>query len=110
MSPDPQEIKKMAAVFQALANPNRLRLYLEIVERQEQRIHARGKCYLSDIVRGLSVGSPTVSHHVRELARAELISTERIGKQLACSANPATRRRLLAFLKNKPQGALRLPR
>lgn len=101
-----EELKQLAAAFQALGNPNRLRIFLEIMQ-QERRIHARGKCYLSDVVRGLSVGAPTISHHVRELARADLILTDREGKQLVCRVNPAARERLAQLLQGRPPSKAR---
>ena len=52
----------MAKIFRALANPNRLK-----------------------------IGSPTVSHHVRELVNADLITAEREGKFLVCRINPRTK-------------------
>jgi len=42
-------------------------------------------------LRSLKIGSPTVSHHVKELVNAELITAEREGKFLVCRINPKTR-------------------
>ena len=41
-------------------------------------------------LRSLKIGSPTVSHHVKELVNAELITAEREGKFLVCRINPKT--------------------
>jgi len=42
-------------------------------------------------LRSLRIGAPTISHHVRELVNAELITAERQGKFLVCRINPRTR-------------------
>ncbi|WCL48662.1 ArsR/SmtB family transcription factor [Leptospira sp. GIMC2001] len=89
-SNETKNLKRQSMIFQALANPNRLQLFLEILRNKERKVNATGKCYLSDIVRGISIGSPTISHHVRELSQAGLITTERDGKQLVCMLNMET--------------------
>jgi len=79
--------KKMAKVFKALSNPNRLELYLKIVENQEASYETGGECLISDIAKSLNIGPPTISHHLKELSNAELIITERKGKYLVAKVN-----------------------
>ena len=81
----------MAKIFRALANPNRLKIYLEILKQNEALLDVGAGCHLVDVVRCLKIGSPTVSHHVRELVNADLITAEREGKFLVCRINPRTK-------------------
>ncbi len=77
----------MAKVFKALSNPNRLELYLKIVENQEASYKTNCECFISDIAKSLNIGAPTVSHHLKELENAELIFTERRGKFVVARVN-----------------------
>lgn len=77
----------MAKVFKALSNPNRLELYLQIVEKQENCYEAGCGCLITDITKSLNIGAPTISHHLKELSNAELIFTERKGKFLVAKVN-----------------------
>ena len=81
------DTQKLAKVFKALSNPNRLELYLKIVENQETCYEANCECLISDIVKSFNIGAPTISHHLKELANAELIFTERKGKYLVARVN-----------------------
>ena len=81
------ETKKMAKIFKALSNPNRLELYLKIVENQETSYKANQGCFICDIAESFNIGSPTISHHLKELNNAELIFTERKGKFLVAKIN-----------------------
>ena len=83
--------RRLARIFKALSHPHRLRIYREILKNESATIEADNGCHLIDIVGSLKIGSPTVSHHVKELVNAELIVAEREGKFLVCRANPKTR-------------------
>ncbi|PKL67247.1 MAG: transcriptional regulator [Methanobacteriales archaeon HGW-Methanobacteriales-1] len=81
------DTKKMAKIFKALSNPNRLELYLQIVKQQEASYETDCGCLISDITKSLNIGAPTISHHLKELSNAELIFTERKGKYLVAKVN-----------------------
>jgi ArsR family transcriptional regulator len=81
------DTKRMAKVFKALSNPNRLELYLQIVKKQEASYKTSYGCLICEITESLNIGAPTISHHLKELANAELIFTERKGKYLVARVN-----------------------
>ena len=79
----------LSKAFKALSNPNRLKLFFNLIRETEMDVAAghSGTCFLAPLMRNLNVGAPTISHHVKELVNAGLIHTERRGKQLVCSVN-----------------------
>jgi ArsR family transcriptional regulator, arsenate/arsenite/antimonite-responsive transcriptional repressor len=81
------DTKSMAKVFKALSHPNRLELYLKIAEAHEASFETGCECFVTDIIDTLKIGAPTISHHIKELANANLITTEKRGKFLICSVN-----------------------
>jgi len=85
------DVDRIARMFKALSNPNRLRLFINLLEESKLDL-ARGRvhdCFLAKLLAGVGdIGAPTVSHHVKELADAGLIQTQREGKQLICSVDP----------------------
>jgi DNA-binding transcriptional ArsR family regulator len=92
------DIKDLSRAFKALSNPHRLRLFLNLLEESRLDL-AKGRahdCFLAKILGNLSIGAPTISHHVKELADAGLITTEREGKQLICAVSPDAVERLRA--------------
>ena len=96
---DRPDIKRLARAFKALSHPNRLQLFVNLLEESKLDL-AKGRthdCFLAKLLGGLDIEAPTVSHHVKELADAGLIDTERDGKQLICSARPAALRELRAL-------------
>ncbi len=83
--------KQLAKVMKALSHPNRLELYLEIAKKHEASYQAENEeCYVSDIMCCLNIGAPTISHHLKELANADLIVTERRGKFVIARINAQT--------------------
>lgn len=81
------DTKKMAKIFKALSNPNRLELYLKIAKAHEASFETGCECFVTDIIESLNIGAPTISHHIKELANADLIYTEKRGKFLICRVN-----------------------
>jgi ArsR family transcriptional regulator, arsenate/arsenite/antimonite-responsive transcriptional repressor len=84
------DVKRLSKAFKALGNPNRLQLFLNLLEESRLDL-AKGRvhdCFLTGVLHGLHIGAPTVSHHVKELENAGLIETTRDGKQLICTIRP----------------------
>jgi DNA-binding transcriptional ArsR family regulator len=91
----------MALAFKALSHPNRLQIYVELLQLRE-KIIASGSdkdcsCGLTDFMSKLNIGAPTVSHHIKELVTAKLIWIERQGKFMTCHLNEEMRVQLEQF-------------
>jgi len=85
------ETAKLAKILKALSHQKRLELYLEIARHNESDFETNGcECFICDIMESLNIGAPTVSHHLKELTNADLITTERRGKFLVARANKDT--------------------
>jgi DNA-binding transcriptional ArsR family regulator len=81
---------QLAKVLKALSHPKRLELYLEIARQSEASFESGGECFITDIMGSFNIGAPTISHHLKELANAGLITTERRGKYLIAKVNEET--------------------
>ncbi len=64
---------EMAARFKALADPVRLRLLSSVAS------HAGGEACVCDISAGVDVSQPTISHHLKVLRVAGLLTCQRRG-------------------------------
>ena len=82
------DTQQAAKILKALSHPHRLEMYLSIA-KGEQRDFKQCECCIQDIIKCLKIGAPTVSHHLKELVNAGLITTERQGKFLTARPNPA---------------------
>ncbi len=96
---DDDVLKRLAKKFKALANPNRMRLFAEIVADHERNYEQESghSCFLKPLMQHLKIAAPTVSHHLKELVNAGLISTELQGKLLTCKVNVDALDELEAF-------------
>lgn len=81
------DAQKMSKIFKALSNENRLELYLKILDASDTGYCNNNECFICDIIHSLNIGAPTISHHIKELSNAGLITTEKKGKFLICKAN-----------------------
>lgn len=79
--------KDLVRIMKALANETRLDLYLEIARQQEANFEAGPGCLITEIKDLFNIGAPTMSHHLKELSNAGLITTEKRGKHLVARIN-----------------------
>jgi ArsR family transcriptional regulator len=76
------DAESVAAVFKALSDPVRLRLFSKVVS------HSGGEVCGCDI-QDVGVSQPTVSHHVKKLRDAGLLTSERRGTWLYYRITPS---------------------
>lgn len=67
-----EEFEKEAALFKAIADPHRLRMLATLARADEE-------VCVCDFTDALPLNQPTVSHHLRILREAELVTCERRG-------------------------------
>ena len=72
----PQDLREVAGVHKALADPTRLRIM--------QRLTV-GEGSVSDLMRHVELSQPLVSWHLRRLRTAGLVETRRQGRETICS-------------------------
>lgn len=82
---------KMAAMFKALGDPVRLRLFSKVAA------HPGGEACVCDI-QDVGVSQPTVSHHLKKLREAGLLSSERRGTWVYYRVEPTALAALAALL------------
>lgn len=85
------DAEAMAAIFKALSDPVRLRLFSKIAS------HTGGEACVCDI-QDVGVSQPTVSHHLRKLREAGLLTAERRGTWVYYAIAPAVVATLTALL------------
>jgi ArsR family transcriptional regulator len=85
---------EMAAKFKALSDPVRLRLRL----LSSVASHAGGEACVCDISAGIEVSQPTVSHHLKVLREAGLLTSQRRGSWVYYAVVPETLAALSALL------------
>lgn len=98
----------LAASFRALGDPMRLRLFrflssccCEVAVGEDGRVRPVEGKTVGEVccsVTGEAKITSTLSHHLKELRLAGLITMERRGKHIVCAANPYAVRRLRSFL------------
>ena len=75
--------------MKALSNPNRFEIFMEI-SKSNQSSFEDEECFVYEIMENFNIGAPTISHHLKELSNADLISTERKGKFVVARINQQT--------------------
>jgi ArsR family transcriptional regulator len=93
--------RALAAGFRALGDPTRLAIY-HLIAGQCEPICA------CDIVDRFDLSQPTISHHLKTLRDAGLVTVTRQGVWAFYAADPAGAARLGAWLAPRPRAQLRL--
>ncbi len=90
----PADLDRLARAFKALSNPNRLAIYLEVLQQTRTEVKS---CGISELIDRLDIGAPTVSHHTKELVDAGLITVQREGRFIRCTLDETMRELLHRF-------------
>lgn len=90
--------KELAKIFKALSNENRLEIYKEIAKLENVDYEQKCECSISELLSCLKIGAPTISHHLKELSNADLITTEKNGKFLMAHINKETLEKIKSFI------------
>ncbi len=81
------KLKKIADIFKALSHPHRLALFLKLSKCCEKNNCDEATCSricVGELGKGLGISPSTLSHHLKELTRAGLISTRKSGQNIEC--------------------------
>lgn len=92
MSNNETKFKRYAAIFKALSNPNRLKIFFGLATCCKPGTigiydPANTAC-VGDIGKDLDIVPSTVSHHIKELRQVGLIKTQRRGQTIECWVDP----------------------
>lgn len=85
-APAPEEFQLLAELFRQLSDGTRLRIFWLL---------SHGEICVANLSALMGMSSPAVSHHLRLLKEAGLITSRREGKEVYYRAAEATKTRLL---------------
>ncbi len=96
-----ERIERLAEIFKALSNPNRLRIFLRLSTCcSPGAIYSleEGVCScVGELGKELDIVPSTISHHIKELHRAGLIRTRRSGQRIECWVDAEALKELSRF-------------
>lgn len=100
-----KDVPRLAQMFGALSNPNRLQIFLRLVECSLDG----GTCHtdpipcacVGDLGRDMDLAPSTISHHLKELNRAGLVDMSRNGQKVECRISDETLKYLSSFFTEK---------
>lgn len=75
------DTKKFEKISKALADPNRLMILNEIKKKKQSCL------YCSDLYDKTPLAQPSVSHHIKLLANADLITVAKEGRNMKYTLN-----------------------
>ena len=99
-----KNINNVTKIFKALSDENRLKILLSIYKNEckciEDELSCRDETCIKDLSKSLKITTPTISHHIKELVNAGLITTRKDGRWVYCEINHKTFQKICIFLKN----------
>jgi len=95
-------IESMAIKFKALANPVRLKLFIELTQCCKPGTTCDIQRCVGDLAVLVDIAPSTLSHHLKELNRAGLIDMQRAGKNMMCSVDMKVLDDLTDYFKTLP--------
>ena len=101
MTATEQELRRvdLAAIFKALADPNRLAIFELVRERGGEGYTADETANtISKIAAEFDLTLSTVSHHIKELRNAGLIRCDKVGQTVYCTPDPRALEAIDRFL------------
>jgi DNA-binding transcriptional ArsR family regulator len=88
------DVPQLARIFKALAHPNRLKIFLQLLDCCEPgtacSVNEASSCCVGDLGTNLQVAPSTLSHHLKELHQAGLVQMARRGQHMDCWIDPDT--------------------
>lgn len=97
------DITQQAQIFKALGNPNRLALFKRLMDCCPPgtlcSTDGLERYCVGDLGEGLGIAPSTLSHHLKELAAAGLVQTQRRGKQVECWIEPSVLSQLAGYFR-----------
>lgn len=104
-----KDAQALAESFKALSNKNRLQIFMRLLSCCEPGTVCSSKSpngfSVGELGENLSVAPSTLSHHIKELHRAGLITTQRRGQNVECFVNTEK----VAILKKLFSGDMLIP-
>ncbi len=96
----------LTRLFKALSDENRLRILL-VIQRSDYRCSGtqgdcRNETCIKELGKSLRITVPTVSHHVKQLVNAGLVSARKEGKWVYCRINQKAFDQARQFLDDFP--------
>ncbi|MES2309086.1 MAG: metalloregulator ArsR/SmtB family transcription factor [Verrucomicrobiota bacterium] len=94
------KIEKLAIAFKALSHPHRLAIFLRLAKCCQKYDCSEEECSrlcVGELGKGLEIVPSTISHHLKELTRAGLISTCKCGQSTECWVSEKTLDELSTF-------------
>ena len=90
-------VTKLAPLFKTLSDANRLKI-LNFVHKRQLKCTDRDCACMKDISKKLDIGMPTISHHVKGLVQAGLLTVRKQGRWSYLEVEPKQFEKLEKFI------------